>query len=301
MVGDIILTADGEICVLSDVDESGNTVDVYARGDLGSTESNANSNSDAIYIIGSAQLEGFTYGGDPRFNTRATKSNYTQIFHDTLAVSKSYQEMASNGVLAGIKDEAKNQLKMKTLRLAKLLERNALYGGYYSTAAEGNSSHPRTMSGIIAPGTGTIDIQTNTTDLSSAEITESALNTEMQACYDAGGKPDTILVNSFNKKVISDFMLPYRKANFDDKKYGGVVSAYECDFGLFNIILNRYQLQSDIIILPKKNFEFACLRPFKIIDLPDDKDSYRQEIVGEYSVHFVNEEHASHLYGSSTS
>jgi hypothetical protein len=52
MIGDIILTADGEICVISDVTEASNTIDVYARGMLGSTESNTNSNSDAIYIIG---------------------------------------------------------------------------------------------------------------------------------------------------------------------------------------------------------------------------------------------------------
>jgi hypothetical protein len=209
--------------------------------------------------------------------------------------------MSTNGVLAGIKDEVKNQLKMKTLRIAKLLERNALYGGYYSSVPEGNASYPRRMSGIIAPGTGTIDIQTNTTDLGAAEITESALNTEMQAIYDCGGKPDTILVTSFNKKVISDFMLPYRRADFDDKKYGGVVNNYENDFGVVSIVLNRYQLQSDIIILPKKNFEFACLRPFKIIDLPDDKDSFRQEIVGEYSVKFTQEEHSAHIYDTSTS
>jgi len=301
MVGDIILTANGEVCIVSDVDESGNTVDVYARGDLGSTESNANSDGDAIYIIGNAQLEGYTYGSDVRWTTRTTKANYTQIFHDTLSVSKSYQEMSLNGVLAGIKDEVKNQLKQKTLRLAKLLERNSLYGGANTGTLEGSSSAPRTMSGIIAPGTGTIDIQTNTQDLSSADITESVINTQCQNIYDNGGKPDTILVNSNNKKLISDFMSPYRRADFDDKKYGGVVSTYENDFGLMSIVLNRYQLKSDIIILPKKNFQFACLRPFKIIDLPDNEDSYRQEIVGEYSVHFVNEEHSAHIYNTSTS
>lgn len=301
MVGDVILTADGEVGVVADVDESGNTIDLYARGDLGSTESNANSDGDAIYIIGNSQLEGFTYGSDVRFNTRATKANYTQIFHDTLAVSKSYQEMSTNNILAGIKDEAKNQLKMKTLRIAKLLERASLYGGANTGTLEGTASAPRTMSGIIAPGTGTIDIQTNTLDLSSVELTESNLNTAMQACYDAGGKPDTVLVDSFNKKVISDFMLPYRRAQFDDKKYGGVVSTFENDFGLFSIVLNRYQLQSDVIILPKKNFEFACLRPFKIIDLPDDRDMIRQEIVGEYSCKLVNEEHCYHIYSTATS
>jgi len=33
-VGDVILTADGEILIVSDVDESGNTIDVYGRGKI---------------------------------------------------------------------------------------------------------------------------------------------------------------------------------------------------------------------------------------------------------------------------
>lgn len=301
MIGDVVLTANGEIMIVSSVDESGNTITVYARGAGGSSESVTNTDGDALYIIGNAQLEGFTYGADPRFNTRATKANYTQIFEDTLAVSKSYQEMSTNGVLAGIKNEAKNQLKMKTLRIAKLLERAVLYGSAQSSNAEGTSSAPRTMDGIITEGSSTIDIQTNTTDLSSAELTEANLNTSMQACYDAGGKPDTIIVDSFNKKVISDFLLPYRRTDMESKKYGGVVSVFENDFGTCSVILNRYQLQDDIIILPKKNFEFACMRPFKIIDLPDDRDQIRQSIIGEYSCKFANEEHSAHIYGTSTS
>ncbi len=45
-IGDILLTSDGEIVVVSAVGT--NTIDVYGRGDLGSTESNAHSNSDVI-------------------------------------------------------------------------------------------------------------------------------------------------------------------------------------------------------------------------------------------------------------
>src|SRR4030066_2539156 len=86
-VGDVILTADGEICIVSDVDESGNTIDVYSRADCGSTESTTNTTGDAIYIIGSAQLEGYTYGNDVRFYTKPSKVNYTQIFSDTVSVS----------------------------------------------------------------------------------------------------------------------------------------------------------------------------------------------------------------------
>ena len=64
MVGDVVLTAKGEMVVVSDVDESGNTIDVYARGDLGSTQNyTTNADSDALYIVGNAQLEGYLWTG----------------------------------------------------------------------------------------------------------------------------------------------------------------------------------------------------------------------------------------------
>lgn len=300
-VGDVIMTADAEIAVVADVDESGNTIDLYARGEGGSTESNSNTDGDAIYIIGNAQIEGYTYGADVRFMTRASKNNYTQIMKEVVSVSKSYEEVSAKGAMYGIKSEVKHQMKMKTLRIAKLLERCALYGVPNTGTLEGSSTAPRLMSGIIAAGTGTIDIQTETTSLSSVELTEAHIDTEMQNVFDNGGKIDTLIVNSFNKKVISGFMTPYRRANFDDTKYGGVVSTFQNDFGIVDILLNRYMLQSDVIGLAKKNFQFGALRPFKVIDLPDSADSFRQELLGEYTVMLHNEEHAFHIYSTSTS
>lgn len=301
MVGDVLLSANGEVMVVSDVNESGNTIDVYERGEGTSTESVANTDGDALYIIGNAHIEGFTYGNDPRFMTRASKKNYTQIFEETLSVSKSYEEVAAKGSLIGIKSEVKHQLKMKQLRQAKLLERAVIYGVYDSGGAEGTSAAPRLMCGIISAGTGTIDIQTNTLDLNSAEITEANLNSEMQSIFDAGGKPDTIICNSFNKGVISSWMTPYRRTDMEDNKYGGVVDTYKNDFGVCSIILDRYMLPADVIILAKKNFKIGALRPFKIVDLPNDRDSFRQSIVGEYTCMLYNEEHASHIYECSTS
>jgi len=159
------------------------------------------------------------------------------------------------------------------------------------------------LGGIIGKGStaANINIQTNTTDLSSATLTEDHINTEMQAIYDAGGKPDTIMCNSFNKKTISDFLLPYRRTDFDDKKYGGVVSSYENDFGIVQVLLNRYMLQSDVVILPKKNFSMGALRPFSVIDLPDNADKHMKTIVGELSCLLVDEEHSSYVYNTATS
>ena len=295
--GDIILTKMGELLVVASI--STNDITVYGRGDLGSTESTANTTSDALYIVGNAQLEGYTYGADVRFYTRPSKTQYTMIFDDSISVSKSYEAVPK----FGIKSEIAHQLEMKLTRQAILFERACLYSNPNAGTLEGTASHPRTLGGIIGKGStaANINIQTNTTDLSSATLTEDHINTEMQAIYDAGGKPDTIMCNSFNKKTISDFLLPYRRTDFDDKKYGGVVSSYENDFGIVQVLLNRYMLQSDIVILPKKNFSMGALRPFSVIDLPDNADKHMKTIVGELSCLLVDEEHSSYVYNTATS
>lgn len=297
-IGDILLTSDGEIVVVSAVGT--NTIDVYGRGDLGSTESNANSDSDVIYIIGNAQLEGWTYGASPRFMTRGTKKNYVQNFEASIDVSKDYNTLPK----WGIKEEFAYQLKQNQLRELKLLERNALYGGSNTGTLEGSASHPRTMCGIIAPITtvaANINIQTNTTNLSTIEVTEDNINSSMQTIYTAGGNPDTIMCGPFNKKVISSFMLPYRRSDMEDKKYSNVVNTYENDFGTVNIVLNRYMRASDILILDKKNFNFVCKEAFNVIDLPDDRDKVRSSLIGRYSCKLVKEEHAAWIYGTATS
>ncbi len=298
-VGDVIMTSDGEICIVSDVDESGNTIDVYGRGDCGSTESNANSNSDVIYIIGSAQLDGYTYGNDVRFYTKPSKVNYTQIFSDTVSVSESYELIPK----FGIPKESQHQVKMKQLRLAKLLERAVLYGNPNTDTLEGSASQPRTMGGIIGKGsTATYpNIQTNTASLSSAELAEANLKTAMQTIYNSGGDPNTIIVNSFNKGVISDFLTPYRRVGMDDKKYGGVVSKYETDFGICDVVLDRYMLQSDVVVMDKSMFKIGAYRPFKLKDIPQTTDNIKIEIVGEYSCMLHNEEWAYLIYSTSTS
>ena len=299
-VGDVILTQRGEIVIASDVDESGNTIDVYGRGDCGSTQDyTTNENTDALYIIGSAQLEGYTYGADVRFYTKPSKVNYSQIFSDTISVTESYELIPKYG----IPKESQHQLKMKQLRLAKLLERAILYGNPNTGTLEGSASHPRTLGGIIGKGsTATYpNIQTNTASLSSAELTEANLKTAMQTVFDSGGDPNTIIVNSFNKGVISDFMSPYRRAEFDDKKYGGVVSKFETDFGICDVVLNRYMMQSDVIVMDKSMFAIGAYRPFKVKDLPQTTDNVKIEVVGEYSCMLHSEEWAYLIYSTSTS
>lgn len=303
--GDILLTSDGEIVIVdftvANIDESGNTFHALARGDLGSTESNANSVSDSLWIIGNCQLEGFTYGNYPRFTLRTTKKNYTQIFNVDISVSKSYNQVPKYG----IKDEFKYQLSQGTIRQLKQLEMDVLYGSPNAGTLEGNGTHPRTMGGIIGIGSvaGYMNIQTNVIDLEGSDVTEDDINGAMQDTYDAGASVSdyVLMLNSHPKKIISGFMTPYRKADFDEKRYGSIVTSMYSDFGNVDVVLNRYMRQSDILILPRKNFKIGALRPFKYHDLPDTKDAFMGSVTGEYSCKLVNEEFATYLYNGALS
>ena len=221
------------------------------------------------------------------------------IFDDSISISKSYEAVPKYG----IKSEVAHQLEMKLQRQAILFERACLYSNPNAGTLEGSASQPRTLGGIIGKGTtaANINIQTNTTDLSSATLTEDHINTEMQAIFDAGGKPDTIMVNSFNKKTISDFLMPYRRTGMDDTKYKGVVSTFENDFGVVQVLLNRWQIASDVVILAKKNFSMGALRAFSVIDLPGVSDKHMKTILGELSCLLVSEEHSSYIYRTATS
>ncbi len=302
--GDIVLTENGEIVIVGwgsdDIDESLDEIDVLARGDLGSTsDQSGNSTSDTLMIIGSAQLEGFTYGNYPRFKLKIAKKNYTQIFTDDISVTKSYKKIPK----FGIADEVAHQLNNIQLRQAKLLERAVIYGGANVATLEGTSSQPRTMYGLLAPGTvaAGINIQTNTTNGGSNEITEAVVKASMQTIYNAGGNPDTLICGAFNKGTISDWMLPYRRTDMEDTRYNQVVNTFATDFGTVNIIIDRYMRASDIIILDKKNFSIGAYRPFEVIQLSNTKDSHRATVVGEYTCCLKNEEHSSWIYDTSTS
>ena len=295
VLGDVCLTADGEIVIVSAVGT--NTISVLARGDCGSTQSNANTDADAIYLIGNAQLEGYTPGSYMRFYDRVRKYNYCQEWNEDVSVTDRMQGTAQYSIA----DEYAHQLEMKTLRIAKLLEQAVLLGG----AQAGDATNPSTMQGVIGPGTTStnINIQTNTTNASSADLTEDTIQDAMQSCYTQGGTPNTIICGAFQKRQLDTFMLPYRRTTMESKTYGGVVDTYHSTFGTVEVLMDRYMQNDDMVILDKKQMEIGSFnkKSFSHYKLPKTKTIEQGYVNGSYTVMLHNEEWAAWIYGLSTS
>lgn len=288
------MTADKEIVIVEDLDESADTIDVIARGDCLSTQSNANSDGDTIYIIGHAELEGYTYGLSPRFETSVQKYNYIQLFHQDIEVTDIMEAISKYGPKSLYSDE----LAKKTLRVAKLLEQALLYGGPQA----GNGTNPGTLCGIIGPGSNAwqTNIQTNTTNVD-GNLSESNILNECQTVYEKGGHIDLIMMPPKQKRKFSAFRQAQRRYRGADTKIGDVIDTYFSDFGVIDLITNEYLLDSDVVLLEKKNFKIGPLTGlgFHTGVLPETKAAKQGYVKGYYTSMLFNEEHAAYMYNLS--
>lgn len=295
VLGDVVLTTNGEIGIVNAVSTSGNTIGFYARGDCESTASITNGASDALYIIGNAQLEGYTPGQYNRFTTAARKYNYFQYFNEDISVS----EIEENTAKYGITSEYAYQLDQKTLRIAKLLESAVIFGGYNASS----SSVPGVMCGIYGFGTASVNIQTTHTSASSAALTEALLDSLIQAIFEQGGHSDTLMMGPYQKKVFDNLYKPFIRGPMEGDRLGEIVNTYATSFGNLTVLLNFYMkdtgkgkdlifaLQKDMWKIGHfKNMAFGHKR------LPETKTTIDGYVNGLYTTVLHNEEYSGVLH-----
>ena len=199
--------------------------------------------------------------------------NYTQILEKSFMISGTLEVVDK----AGRKSEIQYQTGLKTKALARDVEWNALN----QTIAAGGASTPRQMKGAFEwVATNTYDF--GATPAAGNHITEELLNDQLQACWEAGGDPDTVLAPPAQKRKISAFTDDGRlhvHTTADAKKVIMTVRVMETDFGTVVIIPSRHsgETGSDpyyqkLLIYEKGKFELAYLRPLKRIKLAKTGD-----------------------------
>jgi hypothetical protein len=137
-----------------------------------------------------------------------------------------------------------------------------------------------------ADGTGT------RTDGTQRAFTESQLKDVLQKVWNAGGKPDTVMVGGFNKQAFSLFT--GRGTQTEDtkrRKITAAVDAYESDFGTLKVVPNRFQRARDALVLQSDMWAVAYLNGRKMVSVPLAKtgDSERRQLLSEYALVSRNE------------
>jgi hypothetical protein len=215
---------------------------------------------------------------------------------------------------AGRDDELAYQEMLKGLELKRDME--AILVGTNQAKVTGNDTTARKTASVLswiksntskgatgsdpsaADGTG------SRTDGTQRAFTEANLKTVLQSIWNAGGKPDMIMVGGFNKQAFSSFTgraTPIE--NVDSKKIVAAVDVYESDFGRLKVVPNRFQRARDVLVLQMEMWAVAYLNGRRMVSIPLARtgDSERRQMLSEYSLVARNEKSSGGVFDNTTS
>lgn len=253
-----------------------------------------------LNILGNAALEGDDAPA-ARFTSRGRRQNYTQIFTSTIDVSGSMQAARAYGV----DDEVDYQKQERMRELLRDLE-NCVINGVSPTANQvGSASVRRSMNGIIpllttnalAPGAGGMPQGGGT---GNDELTEELLNAALKRIWDnSSGNVDTIVVGGAQKRKINEFASASRQYLPDDTSYRDMINVYESDFGVCRVIMSRWVPADAVLFLDSSRIEVLPLqgRSFHFKSLAATGDSFKGQVIGEYTLELKNERAHAKLRG----
>lgn len=230
-----------------------------------------------------AIAEGSTLSDDT-IQTRATESNYMQIFKKVINVTGTQEVVAKYG---GVNSEISYQIKKRFTELATDVEEAFIQG----SSASGTTAVARKLSGLIekiTTNTATADITgatwTGTSDANLAAF-EDLLNDMFDQMWETGQAPDTVMVGGERKRRISKLTTKVtRNVEAERKTQILSINVYDSDFGTVNVILDRYVPDANVLAVALEMWEVSYLRRFTQMKLAKTTDSTRIAIVGELTL-----------------
>ncbi|HEY1544972.1 MAG TPA: DUF5309 domain-containing protein [Xanthobacteraceae bacterium] len=256
-----------------------------------------------------AQLEGDDAAADATTPT-VRLGNVAQISRKVPQVSGTQQAVEH----AGRDNEMAYQEMLKGLELKRDME--GILVGTNQAKNAGNATTARTLASTLSwlksntsKGAGgndpaAADGSATRTDGTQRAFTEASLKTVLQAIWNNGGKPDTIMTGGFNKQTFSTFTgraTPIEETK--GKKIIAAVDAYDSDFGYLKVVANRFTRARDVLVLQMDMWAVAYLNGRKMVSIPLAKtgDSERKEVLSEYTLEARNEKASGGVFDNTTS
>ena len=248
-----------------------------------------------------AKIEGADVSADYTARNGAVRlANVTQILTKLVEVTGTVEASDT----AGKANKMAYQLGIKLKEFANDTEWALLNADYNA----GSTSAARKMRSLVGDGvnTGWLNngtycgasslYQWSSTYAATNDLTETIFQDMIQAAWAEGGKPDMVLADPKQKRIISGFY-GNTKANINtdsgDKKITNVIDVYESDFGLVRIVPERNfrKIQSPtatfyefVAILQKDKWEACYLRKPMTEKMAKVGDSDRAMIIAELTL-----------------
>ena len=234
----------------------------------------AHAAGDAVVGVGMALPEGAD-AGTARAIDRNNRFNITQIFGPTpVQVSGSENAVKKYGT-EGV-GEFQHQVANRTKEMGVAIDQALVYG----VRLEDTTNKWRTMGGIDYFTTALVDSTTTT-------ISESSTLDMLQAAFNAGGRPDRLMVGTKQKRRISGWIanLTLQESLSTDVR-GQTVDYFDSDFGRISILLNRWVRDNNAYGFARDQATVETLRPLVFEMLAKTGDSMKGQLVGEKTMRF---------------
>jgi hypothetical protein len=226
--------------------------------------------------------------------------NYTQIVGKTIQVSGTLEAVDK----AGRKSEKAYQLAKASAELKRDIE-GIITANQGQTA--GTSSSARKMGSLLSyiktntnKGSGTtagadpttIGVSTRT-DGTTRTFQESMLKDVVAKVFTSGGTPSVLMVSPALKQVVSGFT-GLAQHRYNSNANGNVTilagaDMYASDFGVLQVVPNRFMRTRDALVLDPEYAALAYLRPFQTNELAKTGDSEKTQILAELTLEVKNE------------
>ena len=259
-----------------------------ARGYGGSTNA-AHAGTPAVRIIGNVNVQDAPQGGS-RTTTKTGKFNYTQLYEDTVVVTSTAQAIKKY-----VEQNEMDAQLMRALKVAWIQWERTLLDGRKVAPSSGVAS---AMDGIIPV------LSTNAYAKAGALFVEDHLLVALEDCWKAGGEPDTVALNSFQKRQANKFLDSQRMTTRTDRVGGSVIDTYTSDFGTVDIVLDRNMPTDTVLVLDRKRIGFGPLRDHALSAAPVETSTRTKDamqIIGQYTSETRNENAHAKITGLATS
>jgi len=130
------------------------------------------------------------------------------------------------------------------------------------------------------------------TDGTQRTSTEALLKTVIKAAWNAGGKPNLLLMGSTQKQNFSGFTgiaTQYQEPKGKMATVIGAVDRYVSDFGTLSAVASRYMRGREIAVVDPTLWRMLWLRKWKKEELAKTGDARKFHIVGEVTLESRNE------------
>lgn len=265
-----------------------------------------------IDTLGTQTTAGAVEGADWALDATTAPSrefNVTMILRKDIGLSESQRAVDT----AGFKDQYAYEVQKATKELAIKLE-TIVFGAL--TTATGASGTARVMKGlqsfISTNVAGAGSLGTTSQGANDDVVTVTNFNDMLNSIYTQGGNPEQVYVSPKVKRQVSAFAVPGAAAGnvyakniaAVDKKLIGAIDFYDSDFGLIQIVLDRWVPEStntttvtasatatggQMFFLSRAINRLAWLRPVHHELVGKRGDSVAGLVVGEVTLEVLNQ------------